>query len=182
MKDGLRSSCKECVNAANVAYRADNPDKVKAAAAAYRADNPDKVKASAAAWRAANPDKVKAKSAACYAANPDKAKAWQAAYRAGGRDPNRPWPEGYVGYPGAHRRVEATYGPAGNYDCLHCGGSAAEWAYDYGDPDEFSAPRRDARKGSVRVMHWSGKPKHYMPLCQGCHNTHDKTMTKGRDQ
>ena len=157
-KDGLCSRCKECRNPA---------------AAAWRAAHPDKAKAASAAWRAANPDKAKAANAAWYAANSEGEKAKVVARRAGGRDPDMPWPDRPIGYDAAHARVAATYGPAGNHNCLHCDGSATEWAYDYGDPDEFSAPRFDSRSGSSRVMRWSGKPQHYMPLCKSCHTKHD---------
>lgn len=171
-KNGLCSRCKECKKAATAAYRAANPNKVKARYAA----NADRERARSAAWRAANPDKAKAASDSYRAANPDKVKAWNAAWRAGGRDPDKPWPEGPIGYAAAHRRVEATYGPAGNHDCLHCDGPAAEWGYDYGDPDEFSGPMVDTRNGSgqTRIMRWSGNPSCYMPLCKSCHTKHDK--------
>ena len=160
-KDGLCYSCKECKNAANTTWRTANLDKARTIEAAWRAANRDRAKAASVAWRAANPDRQKAR---------------LAAYRAGGRSPDMPWPEGPIGYSAAHRRVEAIYGLAKNHDCLHCGGSAAEWAYDYGDLDEFSGPRLDSRdrSGSVRVMRWSGKPQHYMPLCKSCHITHDQ--------
>ena len=162
-KDGLRSRCKECERDETAAWYAANPERKKAASAAWRAANPDKAKAASAAWRAANPERKKAASAA---------------QRAGGRDPDKPWPDRLVGYDAAHRRVEAIYGPARNHDCLHCDGSAAERAYDYNDPDEFSGPIVDNRRGSSRIMRWSGKPQHYMPLCKGCHTKHDQTKGK----
>lgn len=143
-RDGLAYCCKECTKVRNAAYYAANDDKVKAATAAYRAANPDRVKAA------------------------------NAAKRAGGRDPGRPWPEGPIRYETAHKRVEAIYGRAKSYACQHCDGPATEWAYDYGDPDEYSEPRFDARRGSNRIMRWSGKPQHYMPLCHPCHTRFDR--------
>lgn len=143
-KDGLQSHCKECKKAKEAARRAADPDKASAVSAAYRA------------------------------ANPDKEKARFAARRAGGRDPDMPWSEAPVGYDAAHSRVVAIYGSAKNHACNLCDGPAAEWAYDHDDPDEYSGPMLDARRGSSRVMRWSGKPQHYMPLCHPCHVKYDR--------
>ena len=176
-----RAANPDKAKARKAAWRAANPDKAKSADDAWRAANPDKVKAASAAYRAANPDKVKATYAAYRAANPDKVKAASAAWRAGGRDPDKPWPDRPIGYDAAHARVLAIYGSARNHDCLHCDGPAAEWAYDYGDLDEFSGPvfdRRSGSSGSSRIMRWSGKPQHYMPLCKSCHTKHDQKKGK----
>jgi hypothetical protein len=50
-KDGLRSRCRRCSNAAASNYYKKNPEKSHKASAKYRAKNPEKVKADRIKWR-----------------------------------------------------------------------------------------------------------------------------------
>ena len=77
-KDGVRSQCKACMAAYNVAYRAANRETT----AAYYAANRDNKSASQSAWCYANRDAISAR----YAANPGKVAAQQAEYRAANPD------------------------------------------------------------------------------------------------
>ena len=69
-----------------------------------------------------------------------------------------------TGYTSAHMRIYAARGRAAEYDCLHCEGTAAEWAYDHTDPDE-----RVSKTG----QEYSLDPSHYFPLCRSCHRKFD---------
>ena len=64
-----------------------------------------------------------------------------------------------VGYLRAHERVYFLRGKAREYTCRHCGGPAAEWAYDWMDPH------------SIKDEHgtYSLDVDRYMPLCRPCH-------------
>lgn len=56
-------------------------------------------------------------------------------------------------YAAQHGRVRLVLGPASGYDCAHCDGTAAQWAWVHGED-----------RDSV----WS-----YMPLCVSCHTAYD---------
>jgi hypothetical protein len=62
-----------------------------------------------------------------------------------------------------HQRLGRQQGPASAYPCQHCGGPAAEWAYDHADPAERDDPRGP----------YSLDPAHYLPLCRPCHRRFD---------
>ena len=69
------------------------------------------------------------------------------------------WKADDIGYYAAHTRVKKAKGLASQHDCVACGKSASEWAYDHNDPNE---------------NHWgtvafSANPDHYQPMCKGCH-------------
>ena len=68
-----------------------------------------------------------------------------------------------VNYVGAHKRVRAARGNASDQDCAHCGGRAAQWAYDHEDPNEITGSWHG------RKITYSGDPNHYIPLCPKCH-------------
>ena len=119
--------------------------------------------------------KSRAQTAAYRAANPEYAD-YGAKYYSGGRGADKPWPDGHVGYDAAHARVYAQRGRASGRTCP-CGKPATEWAYDHQDPGAYSGPVKD-RKGNEKVMHWSGNPHHYIPMCHPCHVSLDKKMSK----
>jgi hypothetical protein len=86
----------------------------------------------------------------------------------------RPWmygkqKDGAVAIRSAHLRVERARGKARDHACAHCGGQAADWAYDWSDPDALTAP-----VGSL----YSLDPSHYMPLCKRCHSALDRPHRK----
>lgn len=78
-------------------------------------------------------------------------------------------------YFGAHGRVKTVFGSATRYECVYCGESADEWAYDGTDPSEI--------KGTVPSgyeVYWSVWPEFYMPLCFGCHRQRDRSSWSQR--
>lgn len=77
----------------------------------------------------------------------------------------RPVPPGQLGYVGAHARIYTARGPASGQACRHCGGPAAHWAYDHGDPHAQVDPRG---------FPYSLDPGHYLPLCARCHLAFDR--------
>lgn len=70
------------------------------------------------------------------------------------------WVGDAVGYSGAHDRVRVAYGPARNHNCVGCGGSATDWAYDHADRDEVLSPEGWPYSLSI---------DHYQPMCRTCH-------------
>ena len=73
-----------------------------------------------------------------------------------------------VNYRGAHGRVRALFGAASKYECVACGNSADEWAYDGADPGE----KTDFSEG-VYLVRYSPWPEFYMPMCFPCHRAKD---------
>lgn len=71
-------------------------------------------------------------------------------------------------YVSAHQRISAARGPAREYDCTDCGGPAAEWSYDHGDPNELVG-----KSSATREAAYSLDIEHYVPRCVPCHRTHD---------
>ena len=69
-----------------------------------------------------------------------------------------------LSYSGAHGRIRSRRGRAGDLICLHCGGPAFQWAYDYSDPNELC---------DADGQRYSEDPEHYLPLCVSCHKKHD---------
>lgn len=70
------------------------------------------------------------------------------------------WGGNDVTYGHVHRRLRRAKGSATDRLCAHCGGAAAEWAYDHLDPDE---------RRSADALPYSPKMEHYRPLCRKCH-------------
>ena len=81
-KNGLRSSCKKCVNCISAAYKAANPGKVRMQNAIYCAENKEKRSAYHVSWRKANPEKIRSTKAAWVKANSEKKSAAYARWRA----------------------------------------------------------------------------------------------------
>ena len=71
-------------------------------------------------------------------------------------------------YTGAHQRVRWLWGPARQYECVACGGRAAEWAYDGTDPTHLLG------QGIWQTSYYSRYPEFYMPMCIRCHRTKDR--------
>jgi hypothetical protein len=69
-----------------------------------------------------------------------------------------------IGYVQAHRRVRNARGHASQHRCIDCGGQAAEWSYDYSDPDERKERGRSAYSLDVN---------RYEPRCVRCHRFAD---------
>lgn len=76
---------------------------------------------------------------------------------------------GSLGYSNAHHRVRQERGRAINQVCEHCGGTAAEWAYNHNDPHE----KLEYREGCTFPCEYSESPEFYVPLCASCHRTFD---------
>lgn len=63
----------------------------------------------------------------------------------------------------AHKRVEARWGKAHDHVCVDCGGRAAHWSYDHGDPNEKQSDHGP----------YSPDTDHYQARCVPCHKTFD---------
>lgn len=63
------------------------------------------------------------------------------------------------------------FGPATQYDCIHCGKTAAHWSYDGTDPKQKFAPRRGSEGPCAFYSVW---PEFYVPACVKCHLRIDK--------
>lgn len=70
--DGLRSWCRDCVNADSRARYWATPEASRAKHRAWRAADPEKATARSKAWAKANPEKAKAATKAWMVANPDR--------------------------------------------------------------------------------------------------------------
>lgn len=79
-KDGLRSNCKECCNAATAKWAKENPERCSEKAAKWAKENHKRKTESVAEWAKANKDRRKATNAAHYAANRERYKAIRSAY------------------------------------------------------------------------------------------------------
>lgn len=79
------------------------------------------------------------------------------------------WRGADIGYSAAHVRVVSRRGQASLHVCTHCGGTAAEWAYDHKDPDEMTGD-----EGHGNLILYSADPTHYIPLCALCHRRFDR--------
>jgi hypothetical protein len=74
-----------------------------------------------------------------------------------------------IGYAAAHLRIRSERGPAREYDCLHCGEPAGEWALNHDAP---AARLRSETRRKWEVV-FSPNPDDYLPLCPSCHRTYD---------
>jgi ATPase subunit of ABC transporter with duplicated ATPase domains len=72
--DGLRSSCKACMNADNTKWNAANREKRRAITAKCDAANREKKRAAGAEYRASNPEKQRERHAKYHAAHPEMAR------------------------------------------------------------------------------------------------------------
>lgn len=70
-----------------------------------------------------------------------------------------------ISYSRLHNILKRTYGPARNYTCASCPSQAAEWSYDWTDPD----PRYDVATGSQFSLDLT----RYQPRCLFCHRKLD---------
>lgn len=73
-------------------------------------------------------------------------------------------------YGAVHLRLRDAFGPAKLRDCQHCGQRADHWAYDHGDPDARTEPRRR--------LPYSVNLDHYIALCKTCHRRMDAKITR----
>lgn len=77
-------------------------------------------------------------------------------------------------YAAMHLRLNRDRGPASDFACAHCGGAAADWAYDHCDPEELMG---FARPGKAAVP-YSADQAHYVPLCRSCHYRLDHQLSR----
>lgn len=84
-----------------------------------------------------------------------------------------------ITYCGAHDRVKYARGKASEYDCVHCGGKAAEWAYTRTCPRE-RWELKELPSGSKREVPYSPDPDRYIPLCRPCHIKFDREHAASR--
>jgi hypothetical protein len=78
------------------------------------------------------------------------------------------WVGDRASYAALHERIARQRGRAASYRCVDCDGEAADWAYDYSDPD----PARDAKTGLL----YSFDVSRYRPLCKSCHRLADRNQ------
>ena len=77
-------------------------------------------------------------------------------------------------YVTAHRWIWDANGPAAEHECVQCGKTAQDWAYDGEDPLEVIA--QFTHKGLV----YSLNPNHYKPMCKKCHCAFDAELRRNR--
>jgi 5-methylcytosine-specific restriction endonuclease McrA len=82
MKDGVRYCCKQCNNAASVAWALAYPDRKKAARVKYVTTHPEANAASKAVYRKNNKEKIAVNNAQYRKENPEKNTSYGASYRA----------------------------------------------------------------------------------------------------
>lgn len=70
-----------------------------------------------------------------------------------------------ISYTDMHCNVRNQRGHARHHPCTDCGNPAAEWSYDYQDPDEVRADT--GTRFSLNV-------DHYVPRCKPCHQATDQ--------
>jgi len=78
-------------------------------------------------------------------------------------------------YSAIHQRLRDKYGPAVNYQCVQCGGQAAEWAF-VGDPAIAIAKTVVNRRGKETVNYFSRDLTQYKPMCHSCHVKYDMAV------
>lgn len=77
-------------------------------------------------------------------------------------------------YATAHSWIWDTKGPAAEHQCVQCGKTAQDWAYDGEDPLEVVA--QFTHKG----LAYSLNPDHYQPMCKPCHSAFDAQARRDR--
>lgn len=80
------------------------------------------------------------------------------------RENNPNWGGDDITYYGMHTRLKYVMGDPSEHECVTCGNSAHEWAYDHEDPEE-----KYNRKGHPYSTHL----EHYRPMCRSCHRKED---------
>lgn len=99
--------------------------------------------------------------------------------RAGARlgDPIKPGPKNgsAVSYGGAHERVSVLWGPASRHECVECGVTAKDWAYDGTDPTQLYGK---SWASSETWSFYSAFPEFYMPMCARCHRRRDSAIVR----
>lgn len=70
-----------------------------------------------------------------------------------------------ITYEGAHWRVRQAKGPPTQHRCADCTSPAAQWSYDYSDPEEVICTKRNCK--------YSLDPDRYVPRCTSCHKVYD---------
>jgi hypothetical protein len=88
----------------------------------------------------------------------------------------RPLKGDVPGFHAIHKRLLRSRGPASEFDCVDCGGSAREWSYDGLDPDELIGTA-----GPGAPVAYSLDLEHYEPRCVSCHRRFDHTGDRQRD-
>lgn len=79
-------------------------------------------------------------------------------------DRNPAWRGDSIGSNAAHLRVTAARGaPASAHACVDCGGQAAHWSYNHGDPNAKPSDRGP----------FSTSPQYYDARCVPCHKRYD---------
>jgi hypothetical protein len=73
-------------------------------------------------------------------------------------------------YDAIHLRLAGAWGSASQYDCVKCGKTAREWAYDGTDPSQLIGT---TGKTVASPMYYSQWPEFYMPMCVRCHRKMD---------
>lgn len=81
---------------------------------------------------------------------------------------------GNPGYLASHKQVYRRKGKASGQICAHCGGQAAQWAYDHNDPNECTGPM--VVRNEVVELRYSQDAEHYIPLCVPCHVRFDAAV------
>lgn len=87
------------------------------------------------------------------------------------------WTKDFVTYRSAHSRITKARGRARDHSCVDCRSPAAEWSYDYSDPNEWVEWHRTSGRERPSLLRYSGDPAHYSPRCKLCHSAFDR----GRD-
>lgn len=72
--------------------------------------------------------------------------------------------DGRFAYQVAHRKVARERGRAAEHLCSDCGGQADHWAFSHSAPNAQRSPNG---------MPFCDDPKHYQPMCTGCHKRLD---------
>ncbi len=75
------------------------------------------------------------------------------------------WRGPNAGYTAAHQRVTSLHGRARTHRCVDCGDGAAEWSYNYRDPE--ARVTLDGRPYSLNT-------EFYEPRCVPCHRSFDR--------
>lgn len=83
------------------------------------------------------------------------------------------WLGNNCSYIAAHSRVKYLWGSATQYECVSCGGTAAQWAYDGTDPTQMLGQGYNARRKNSAPHFYSAYPEFYMPMCRKCHTRRD---------
>lgn len=76
------------------------------------------------------------------------------------------WRGDDIAYRTAHERLQKLKGPARQHNCIACSERAADWSYNYADPNEKTDPKTGAL--------YSANPDFYEPRCRRCHTAFDQ--------